>query len=182
MFEGIVVFLYIYNTNLLCLSSGINKPLLDTSDGVVCLFSFIYAMFAICSTLHCDILLWLTFVLAIIVPYICSVKAILVLKRTIDPVASQGNLMQQKKDTSCLLPFNIGRCPAVASAHNWQKPVWPRYTRLLSEEVWPEVITRKIKLDGRTPTQCPHWQKLVHTPIEAQVQMLSDAFRTVSGA
>lgn len=29
--------------------------------------------------------------------------------------------MQQVKYTSCLLPFYIGRCPAVSSAKNWQK-------------------------------------------------------------
>lgn len=48
--------------------------------------------------------------------------------------------MQQMEDTSCLLPFDIGRCPAVPSAQNWWKPVGPRYTHLLSGEVWPEVV------------------------------------------
>lgn len=33
--------------------------------------------------------------------------------RTIDAVVGLGNLVQQMKDKSCLLPFKIGRCPAV---------------------------------------------------------------------
>ena len=60
--------------------------------------------------------------------------------RIVDAVVGQGNLVQQMKDTSSLLPFKIGRCPAVPSAQNWQKPVGPRYTHLLSGEVWPEVV------------------------------------------
>ncbi|MGH0173381.1 UNVERIFIED_CONTAM: hypothetical protein FKN15_067962 [Acipenser sinensis] len=43
------------------------------------------------------------------------------------------------KDTSCLLPFAIGSCPAVPSAQNWEKTVGPWYTHLLSGEVWSEV-------------------------------------------
>ena len=60
--------------------------------------------------------------------------------RIVDAVVGQGNLVQQMKNTSSLFPFEIGRCPAVPSAQNWQKPVGPRYTHLLSREVWPEVV------------------------------------------
>ena len=48
--------------------------------------------------------------------------------------------MQLMKNTSSLFPFEIGRCQAVSSAQNWQKPVVPRYKHLLSGEVWPEVV------------------------------------------
>ena len=44
------------------------------------------------------------------------------------------------KNTSSLFPFEIRRCPAVPSAQNWQRPVGPMYTHLLSGEVWSEVV------------------------------------------
>ena len=34
-----------------------------------------------------------------------------------------------------LFPFEMGRCQAVPSAQNWQRPVGPMYTHLLSGEV-----------------------------------------------
>lgn len=40
------------------------------------------------------------------------------------------------KNTSSFFPFIMGRCPAVPSAQKWQKPVGPRYTCLLSWELW----------------------------------------------
>lgn len=39
-----------------------------------------------------------------------------------------------------LFPFEMGRCPAVPSAQNWQTPVGPRSSHLLSGDVWPEVV------------------------------------------
>ena len=76
----------------------------------------------------------------------CAVQALLKTHevtgewRIVDAVVCQGDLVHQMKNTSSLFLFEIRGCPAVLSAQNWQKPVGPKYTHLLSKEVWSEVV------------------------------------------
>lgn len=69
--------------------------------------------------------------------------------RTVDAVVDQGNLLQQMKDTSCLLPFVIGRGPAVPSAQNWQKSG----TLVHTPTVWRSLV--RSDLHGRLAAKIP---------------------------
>ena len=74
-----------------------------------------------------------------------SIKKLAML-RIADTVVGQGKLMQQVKNTSSLFPFEIGRCAAVSSAQKWQKPVGPRYTHLLSGDIFMEELQPKSQI------------------------------------
>src|SRR4029434_8123007 len=94
--------------------------------------------------------------------------------RIVDTVVGQGNLVQLMKNTSSLFPFEIGRCQAVSSAQNWQKPVVPRYKHLLSGEVWPEVVFME-ELQTKSHTSMEHMEtrpsdSTMHKNIETGVQ------------